>query len=174
MGGKNYLIEGGSGTGKTAVCEELASRGYHVVHGDRELAYLGDPNTGQPVNVTGLAVHDHHIWRVDDVMVLMADQSEATTFFCGGSRNFTKFVDLFDAVFVLEVDVETLTRRLEQRPEDEWGGRGRHAERDLILRLHRTKEEVPRNATPIDATAPLQHVVDEILAKIRAAGSSAP
>ena len=42
MGIKNYLIEGVSGTGKTTVAEELQRRGYHVLHGDRELAYWGD------------------------------------------------------------------------------------------------------------------------------------
>ena len=43
MGIKNYLIEGGSGTGKTSVATELERRGYHVIHGDRVLAYVGDP-----------------------------------------------------------------------------------------------------------------------------------
>lgn len=64
----------------------------------------------------GLAVHEHHIWRVDEIKALVADQREATTFVCGGSRNFAKFIDLFDGVFVLEVDVETLTRRVDERP----------------------------------------------------------
>ncbi|MDQ0240870.1 hypothetical protein J2S94_002954 [Arthrobacter bambusae] len=146
------------------MCEELARRGYHVVHGDRELAYQGDPETGAPMEcVTGLAVHDHHLWRVDKVEALVADQREAVTFFCGGSRNFAKFVDLFNGVFVLEVDTETLARRLDDRREDEWGGLGRQAERDLILRLHRTKADIPRGGIAIDATAPLSHVVNEIL-----------
>ncbi|MCU1573736.1 MAG: nucleoside kinase [Micrococcaceae bacterium] len=172
MGSRNFLIEGGSGTGKTTVCEELARRGYHTIHGDRVLAYQGDPDTGAPVIVSGLAVHDHHLWRVEEVQALVEDRSEAVTFFCGGSRNFAKFIDLFDGVFVLEVDDETLTRRLDERPEDEWGGRGRPAERDLIVRLHRGKEDVPRGI-PIDATAPLADVVDEILARSREAGSPA-
>ncbi|MDW9477139.1 hypothetical protein GOA69_33865, partial [Sinorhizobium meliloti] len=47
MGIKNYLIEGDSGTGKTSVGTELERRGYHVVHGDRVLAYVGDPETGR-------------------------------------------------------------------------------------------------------------------------------
>jgi len=37
MGKKNYLIEGVSGTGKTAVCYELQRRGFHTVNGDREM-----------------------------------------------------------------------------------------------------------------------------------------
>lgn len=42
VGVRNYLVEGVSGTGKTSVCEELNRRGYHAIHGDRELAYQGD------------------------------------------------------------------------------------------------------------------------------------
>ncbi|MDQ0632377.1 gluconate kinase [Arthrobacter pascens] len=166
MGRKNYLIEGVSGTGKTAVCEELKRRGFHAINGDRELAYQGNPETGRPVaGVTGISVHDHHIWDVDSVRAQIADESEAVTFFCGGSRNFPKFIDLFDGVFVLELDPETLYRRLNQRTPGEWGGRPE--EREMIKHLHRTGEDVPGNAIKIDATVGLAEVVDAILSAIR-------
>jgi hypothetical protein len=158
MGVINYLIEGVSGTGKTSVCGELQRRGYHAVNGDRELAYQGDPKTGEPTD--GLS-HEHHIWHVDKVRALVESHDEAVTFFCGGSRNFPKFLDLFDGVFVLEIDLDTLNRRLDERPEGEWGGKP--AERELIVRLHQTKEDIPRDGTVIDATAPLARVADEIL-----------
>ncbi len=48
VGIRNYLIEGVSGTGKTAVCKELRQRGYHAINGDTELAYQGGPDTGEP------------------------------------------------------------------------------------------------------------------------------
>jgi gluconate kinase len=159
VGIRNYLIEGVSGTGKTSVCRELQRRGYHAIHGDRELAYQGDPETGQP---TDTRTHQNHIWDVDRVRDLVADQGEPVTFFCGGSRNFPKFIDRFDGVFVLDVDLETLNRRLDERAEDEFGGKG--AERELVVRLHHTKEDIPGNGIVIDATAPLERVVDEILA----------
>jgi hypothetical protein len=54
-----------------------------------------------------------------------------------------------------------LIRRLAQRPEDEWGGRPE--ERELALRLHRTREDLPADGVAVDATAPLERVVDEIL-----------
>jgi thymidylate kinase len=69
-------------------------------------------------------------------------------------------VDLFDGVFVLEIDLDTLHRRLDQRPDDEFGSE--RSERDLIVRLHRTKEDTPAGIM-IDATAPLVDVVDEIV-----------
>ncbi len=158
MGVKNYLIEGVSGTGKTSVCDELRRRGLHAVHGDRDLAYQGDPETGEPLDGSA---HEHHIWDVDKVRALVTDQSHAASFFCGGSRNFDRFISLFDRVFVLEVDLDTLNRRLAVRPKDEWGGRA--SEREFIARLHATKEDIPRNAIIIDATAPISRVVNAIL-----------
>ena len=159
MGVRNYLIEGLSGTGKTSVCEELQRRGYRAVHGDRELAYRGDPETGEPTDRSG---HEHHIWDVGKVKALVSNRDDAMTFFCGGSRNFAKFVDLFDAVFVLEVDLDTLNRRLDDRPDSEWGG-GRPTDRELIVHWYHTKQDVPQNGISIDATAPIAQVVDTIL-----------
>jgi hypothetical protein len=123
------------------------------------LAYRGDPETDEPTD--GFA-HEHHIWHVDKVEALVANQDEAATFFRGGSRNFSKFIGLFDGVFVLEVDLDTLNRRLDERPDDEWGG-GKPTEREFIERLHQTKEDIPKNGIIIDATAPIARVVDEIL-----------
>ncbi len=157
MGIRNYLVEGGSGSGKSSVCRELQSRGYHAVNGDTELAYQGDPVTGEPL--AGHS-HEHHLWNVEKVRALAADAAAGATFFCGGSRNFPGFIELFDAVFVLELDTDTLSRRLDDRAEDEWGGKP--AERELVEHLHRTGEGLPRGIA-IDATAPLERVVDEIL-----------
>lgn len=163
MGIRNFLIEGVSGTGKSSVCKELQRRGYHAINGDNELAYQGDPETGEP---TAGFTHEHHIWDIEKVKALVENRDEAITFFCGGSRNFCKFIDLFDGVFVLEVDADTLNRRLDQRPENEWGGK--RSERELIARLHHTKEDVPKTGITIDATRPLANVVDEILHQCQA------
>ena len=163
MGVRNYLIEGVSGTGKTSVFRELQRRGYHAINGDTELAYQGDPETGEPLD--GLT-HEHHIWSVDRVRALVANKDVVVTFFCGGSRNFSDFIELFDGIFVLEVDLDTLNRRLDERAEDEWGGR--QTERQLIARLHQTREDIPKNGTVIDATSPIAHVVDEILRRSEA------
>lgn len=171
MGIKNYLIDGVSGSGKTTVATELESRGYHVVHGDRELVYRGDRETGLPVTPetsppTAVWMSDHQIWDLEKVRVLTANKEEPITFFCGNSRNFSKFIDLLDGVFVLEVDAETMNRRIDERVAvDPTDFGGTQEERELIARLFATKEDIPRNAISIDATAPIGHVVDEILSK---------
>lgn len=178
MGRRNFLIDGVSGSGKTSVCTELQRRGYQAVHGDRQLKYRGDPQTGTAVEVPATFadddararwISDHLCWPVDAVAALVEDTDEEVTFFCGGSRNSAMFVDLFDAVFVLDVDLDTMTRRLDERPGDEWAGRGRQAERELAVRLHQTRENLP-DGVRVDANQPLADVVDEILRHCRLQG----
>lgn len=162
MGVRNFLVEGVSGTGKTSVCHELRRRGLHAVNGDTDLAYQGDPMTGLS---TDTALHEHHLWDVAGVREIVADPSEPVTFFCGGSRNHARFLDLFDGVLVLTVDRTTLEQRLDERPADEFGSDP--AERALVLRLHASGEDVP-DGIAIDATRPLDEVVDELLRRAAA------
>lgn len=169
MGKRNYLVEGVSGAGKTAVATELQRRGYQAIYGDRELVYRGDPETGLPIapetdTPTAMWMSEHQIWDVEKVKAYIADQDEAVTFFCGGSRNFSKFIDLLDGVFVLDVDLNAMKRRIDERVAlDPTDFGGKPEERELAVRLHQTKEGIPKNGIIIDATAPLARVVDEIL-----------
>lgn len=160
MGIKNYLIEGVSGTGKTTVCTELQRRGYQAIHGDRELRYT-------PTDTSANDSHLSPLWDVEKVQTLAANKDEAVTFFCGSLRNLSQFTQLFDGVFILDVDLDTCLRRIDERvardPTD-WGGRPE--ERETIVRLHQTKEAIPKEGIIIDATAPLMCVVDEIVRHI--------
>ena len=160
MGRRHYLIEGVSGAGKTAVCTELQRRGYQAIHGDRESRIQGNPQTGTSTDDRARSP----LWDVEKVKALVANQEEAVTFFCGGSRNSSEFIECFDEVFILDVDLDTCLRRIDERvaldPTD-WGANP--SERAIIARLHQTKEAIPQHGVVIDATAPLARVVDEIL-----------
>lgn len=94
----NFLIEGVSGSGKTSVCTELVRRGYQAIHGDRALAYVGDPETGDPIpdNVTpeGHAANcacwdclawlsERWLWDLDQVRTIASDGDQPMTFYCG-------------------------------------------------------------------------------------------
>lgn len=175
MGVKNYLIEGVSGTGKTTVAEELERRGHHVIHGDRKLKYRGDPETNEPVAEPdhksaadkALWQHQHLLWNLDKVQAVTSDHSHKQSFFCGGARNFDSFAHLLDGVFILHVeDIKILHERMDERvardPTD-WGGKPE--EKALVARLHETQEDMPPNGIKIDATKPIDTVVDEILEK---------
>ncbi len=95
------------------------------------------------------------------VSALVADRTHAVSFFCGGSRNSDRFIAVFDAVFVLEVDWDTLNHRLAARPEDEWGGTAEEGEAFARFQ-HATQVGFSASAIYIDATAPLERVVDTI------------
>ncbi len=162
---RNYLIEGVSGLGKTTIATELERRGFAVIHGDRKLAYQGDPETGAPIPPAQRPcdpafINTHHIWDVAKVLTIVADKSHPIAFFCGASRNRHKFADLFDAIFLLEADWRLIERRLATRV-DEWGSRAE--ERALVKHLHTTREDLPENAISIDTSRPLGEVLDLIL-----------
>ncbi len=162
---RNYLIEGVSGSGKTTIATELERLGFAVIHGDRKLAYQGDPETGAPIRPAQLSsdpafINTHHIWDVAQVNAIIADKNHPIVFFCGASRNRHKFVDLFDAVFLLEVEWPIVERRLAARV-DEWGSRP--DERALVKRLHTTREDLPEKAISIDTSQSLGEVVETIL-----------
>lgn len=100
---------------------------------------------------------------------LARDTSRPVTFLCGGSRNHHSFLDVFDAVLVLELDAAKLRRRLAERP-DEFGAATE--ELALVLEIHRSGDGIP-TGIGIDATAPLPHVVDAILAAIESPAADA-
>ena len=173
MGKRNYLIEGVSGSGKTAVATELQKRGYHVIHGDRELVYRGDPDTGKPVTPdtdtpSAEWYSKHQLWDLGKVFAHINNKDVEITFLCGGSRNFSKFIDLLDGVYILDVDRETMMKRIDERiaidPTD-FGAT--HEEKALILHLYETKQDIPSKGYVINANQPLDMVVDEILGRIQ-------
>jgi len=160
MGKLNILVEGGSGSGKSAVADELTKRGYSAINSDW-LCYNGDPETGEPVEAR---MHDTWIWDLPKILELL-NSSDPVTFICGGARNREKIIDRFDAVFELMIDEDTLRHRIVTRAEgNDWGKKP--DELAKILELHRSGVDRPANAIEIDATKPLQDVVDEILEKI--------
>jgi hypothetical protein len=68
-----------------------------------------------------------------------------------------------------------MNRRIDERVAlDPTDFGGKPEERELAVRLHQTKEHIPKNGIFIDATAPLARVVDEILRLIDEIKSRAP
>ena len=81
-------------------------------------------------------------------------------FACGSSRNRDAFLPLFTSVFNLKIDDDTMRRRLQPRTDADWplGPEGV----ELMLELNRT-DEGPAGAIDVDATRPLEQVVDDLL-----------
>ncbi len=166
MAKRNYLVEGLSGTGKSSVFEELIRRGHKAISTDRAWAYYADPETGRP---GGPIHHDNWMWDRHKAVRELEDQEPEALFVCGSSRNRNDFLPYFTKVFNLRIDDDTMRRRLQQRTADDWelGPDDRYDELlammiGLMLELNQSDEK-PAGAIDVDATQPLNQVVDELL-----------
>jgi gluconate kinase len=157
MAKRNYLVEGLSGTGKSAVYDELVRRGQTAITTDRTWSYSADPGTGLPGGPVG---YDTWMWDRQTAIDVLKSPEPDVLFVCGSSRNRDDFLTYFTKVFNLRIDDDTMRRRLEARTEDDWplGQEGV----ELMLELNRA-DEGPAGAIDVDATQALSQVVDELL-----------
>ena len=158
----NYLIEGVSGTGKTTVCHELQKRGYKALEADEVFGFYGDPKTGLPTE------HKHYlnwIWdnkRFDEEL----KGKTGTIFVCGGAMNQSKFMHYFKKVFTLLIDDDTLRNRLLNRTNNDFGKNPKDLAKQLEWNKGAIEYSKQRGTILIDATKPVNTVVDEILSYI--------
>jgi gluconate kinase len=159
MAKRNYLVEGLSGAGKSSVYEELIRRGYKAISTDRTWAYHADPDpdtglTGGPLR------HDTWMWDQQKAVSELRCAEPEVLFVCGSSRNRDHFLSYFTKIFNLRIDDDTMRRRLQARTDDDWplGQEGV----ELMLQLNR-RGETPSGVIDVDATQPLNQVVDELL-----------
>ena len=157
MAKRNYLVEGLSGAGKSSVYQELIRRGYTAISTDRAWAYHADPHTGLP---GGPVHHDNWMWDQQKALSELESPEPEVLFACGSSRNRDRFLPYFTKVFNLRIDDQTMRRRLQERTDNDFGKQPEEVE--IMLTLNR-RDEKPAGAIDVDATQPLNHVVDELL-----------
>ena len=100
------------------------------------------------------------MWDQRKAVVELENPEPDVLFVCGSSRNRDKLLHYFAKVFNLRIDDNTMRQRLEARTDDDWplGEAGV----ELMLELNRADEK-PAGAIDIDATQPLDRVVDDLL-----------
>jgi broad-specificity NMP kinase len=172
----SYYITGISGSGKSEVRNELQKRGY--------LAFDGDENgiTGWRERKTGkfvrqddrkggpdgsrVELYDLHMSR-QRVEELVTASAGNIVFICGTASNRYDLWDMFDAVFCLSIDSETLVHRLRTRTNNEFGKDPRELE--AVIGWHKPSErtDAEAGAIVINATRTVQEVTDEILSHVR-------
>jgi shikimate kinase len=158
---KRVLITGMSGTGKSAVVEELATRGYRAFDLDTpEWSHWVDTD---PSDSFTPAKGKDWIWREDRVGALLSEPTEGSLFISGCAENMSRLLPLIDLVVLLTAPVDTIMERLEQRPIDGYG----HTEdqREKVAHLIATIEPLLRHIADreIDTRRPVQATADEIL-----------
>jgi len=148
MAKRNYLVEGLSGAGKSSVYEELIRRGYKAISTDRAWKQRADPDAARSM------------WHDQRAVGELESPEPEVLFVCGSSGNRDRFLPYFTKVFNLRIDDDTMRRRLEERTNNDYGKEPEEVE--LMLRLNR-RDEKPAGAIDVDATKPLDQVVDELL-----------
>lgn len=145
MAERNYLVEGLSGAGKSSVYEELIRRGYRAISTDRAWKRRAGSVS---------------VWDDEKALGELEKPEPAVLFVCGSSSNRDRFLPYFTAVFNLRIDDDTMRRRLRERTNNNYGKQP--AELELMLTLNRRGEK-PAGAIDVDATQPIDRVVDELL-----------
>jgi adenylate kinase family enzyme len=165
-------ITGNSGAGKSSVRRELQRRGYeaHDTDDDDITAWVHKA-TGklveQPEDESDRTKgwYDQHEWKMSRQRVeeFAKHAKDKPVFLCGSPTNADDMLDLYDQVVCLVVDEETLQRRIASRTDHDFGKAP--DELESILGWHDSFQERYREhgAVMIDATQPIEKVVDEIL-----------
>jgi dephospho-CoA kinase len=140
-----------SGTGKSTVLAELASRGFQVVETD-------DTPWSEWSEADG-----GYVWREDLVSELLSRDDGGTLYVSGTVSNQGRFYPRFDAVVLLSAPVEVLLRRMEARTTNRYGKTAE--DRELILSDVAEAEPLLRATCTheIDATQPVADIVAQLV-----------
>jgi shikimate kinase len=135
-----------SGTGKSTVIVELATRGYRAIDMD-------EPGWSE------YAPDGDWIWREDCVREALACEEGDVLFISGCASNQVRFYPQFDAIVLFSAPTEVLIERLATRTNNPYG---KHPDElaEVLGYLETVEPRLRRNAThEIDTRAPLDEVV---------------
>jgi broad-specificity NMP kinase len=165
------LVTGQAGSGKSSLAAELRRRGFAAYDTDAmpDVTGFDYADTGLPV---GPGEIEHPIdfrrfswnWRLDRLHGLL--ESADDVFICAITSNTVELAHLFDRVFVLVPDRETLAERLRTRTDNTFGKDPAEAEPVLAHNDVIAEEWRARGGIPIDANRPVETIADDILARL--------
>ncbi len=172
-----YFITGASGTGKSTINEELKKRGYKSYDVDEDgLARWQNKKTGYIHPKSSVSADQRtkhfikmHSWAVqqNDVLKLKPTNNDEPVFVCGSISNEDDLLDLFDQVFNLVITPSQVRLRLLNRSNNSWGKQDHELQRTLESQKDGDKKHLEMGSVMIDATQPVEDVVNEILSSIK-------
>lgn len=166
-------ITGISGSGKSAVRDELTKRGYEA-HGTDEdgIAFFYNNETGEALTRRVTAKERTPEWRKlytwkasrGKIAQLAEKAKDKPVFLCGTTSNDAdELWDLFDKKIALHIDETTLKDRILNRTGNDFGKNPN--ELAMLLEWQKTAQAdyEKLGAAIVDATKPLDEVVDNVL-----------
>lgn len=164
-----YLISGSAGSGKSTIAKKLTILGYHTYDTDSHPGFTRlENNNGEPVLFpAGTIDWSRYQWNWNKDMLLTKIAKHETVFFCGVATNQSNFYHLFDKIFVLTLDDNTLRHRLLTRTEKDYGKDPKQLKDEIAYRKTREADLLSnQNAVAIDSTKSMDEVVDDILSNL--------
>ncbi|HKU18733.1 MAG TPA: AAA family ATPase [Candidatus Saccharimonadales bacterium] len=173
-----FLITGSAGTGKSQVCCALKERGYEAYDTDDDglarwqhiaSGYIYPKSSVKPEQRTAAFI-DEHAWIVPREyfkdLLQKSEHRHRPLFVCGSLGNEDAVRDLFRTILALYVDDDTLRQRLTTRTTNDWGKQPHELEQTLQHHHIIYEQHKHHGDTIIDATQPLDEVVDAILRNV--------
>lgn len=170
------FITGAPTAGKTAVAEQLSARGLEVHETDDpgHTGIAGWHRRDSGAYVAGyneLDISDPetlttHVWRLTEGTVdrFRAQAHDRKIYLCGVLREPEELVAVADHVIFLATDEETIRYRFTLPRDVEWGSQPWQIETTIERNTELEEQFRGFGATIINATRPLDAVVDDILA----------
>ncbi|MEI7522645.1 MAG: AAA family ATPase [Candidatus Saccharibacteria bacterium] len=162
-------ITGIAGSGKSTVQKELKRRGHNSYDVDEPGIGAAHDQQGNIVKVPDVAERspdwfDTHSWRMVDGAIekLQAKAKTGLVFLCGATT-INENTGVFDRTIRLDIDEATLRKRLAQRKENDFGQSEHELQRILDFHKAATDKYKNQDADIIDATQPLDKVIEDIL-----------
>jgi hypothetical protein len=164
----NYLITGIAGAGKSTVGSLLFSYGYDVIELDQpQLTSWVDAITLQ------VAAYNHgdgearltqllRYVNETQLMPLLQQVSVNPRFYCGYADNLQDFYNYFTKIFLLTIDVATITQRLATRTTGNWGKDPAEVSHALNHVESFQSQMLSLGAEPINSTLPVESIANQI------------
>src|ERR1700732_4607101 len=151
---KRVLITGLSGTGKSSLISELASRGYKAIDTDWNPEWEKPPDSPEGSG---------WLWREDRIRALLETEDAEILFVSACVENQRKFYHRFDEIVLLSVPAAVTIERLARRTNNPYGKRPEEEAEVLAYRV--TVEPLLRKSATIeiDSARPLSDVLDALI-----------
>lgn len=167
-------IKGTPGSGKSTICEVLQKRGYEAHDAD-------DKDMGGPYNNSNNQQVEYPDWPpepkwfeehsyrlIPEAIQTLHDKArDKTIFLCGTASNEADLWHLFDVVLFLDIDEATLKQRIAIRTDNNYG----QTEHELELIMEKYQADLKKRELPgvivVDATQPIEQVIDRILSEVK-------
>jgi broad-specificity NMP kinase len=166
-----YLITGVAGTGKSSAAQELRRRGWAAYDTEEGFSYYIDKLTGErcayPKQPSPQWYENHErVFNEEILLNLFKKHKDEPLFISSITANQSKFYPDFDKIFLLSAPDNVITHRLGTRTNNYFGRHPVDLQR-VIGRHQQFDDELKAiGAIEIDATRPVEGMVDKILEHI--------